>query len=236
MELINCIIIEDDELQTLNYKIFLEKQDIKILGTYKTVQSGLKSLKIKNPSFVLLDLYLGENSGLKIAEELHKTGIPYIIITGYPKEAIVEKAFKLNAEAILTKPFDEIALSYAIQKIKDKLSNKEYQKFFYVRDKSKLTRVFHTSILYIMTDGNYSTIITPEKKYVVKKSMRNLLKELPEETFIQTFRNITINYKNVKNVNWQSNTLTLLNDVELPIGKKYRQSINDLFNENYKIV
>lgn len=70
-------------------------------------ESGLATLKTLKPDIIFLDLKLPGMNGAQILQGIRRLypKVPVVIITGYPRDSLVDSAIKLDAFACLVKPF-----------------------------------------------------------------------------------------------------------------------------------
>lgn len=64
-------------------------------------------LKDTQADVVFLDLKMPDTDGVKVLESIREShsAIPVVIITGYPRDSLVEGAIRLGVFACLVKPF-----------------------------------------------------------------------------------------------------------------------------------
>lgn len=137
-------IVEDDPMVLSINTRFTEKvEDFKVVGTSKTGHEALDKIISKKPDLVLLDVYLSEQNGLKILQEIRSTQFypEVIMITAANDADTVEKAFKLGVLDYIVKPYSFnrfkqslVSFSNKIQAIKRKdseLSQKDIDKINY---------------------------------------------------------------------------------------------------------
>jgi FixJ family two-component response regulator len=76
----------------------------------------LDAVMITDASCLIVDVHLGESSGLDLAEQLANTGckIPIIFMSSEPSESVRERAGKIGALAFLVKPFSVGDLAKAL--------------------------------------------------------------------------------------------------------------------------
>jgi len=101
------LIIEDDHLFSSSLKRRLVKNGFTCFIANDRSQA-LLLCKQEVPSFILLDMHLGEDSGLQLIKAL-KAGAPdarLILLTGYASIATAVEAIKLGADDYLAKPVD----------------------------------------------------------------------------------------------------------------------------------
>lgn len=78
-------------------------------------------------------------------------------------------------------------------------------------------------ILYIESDGNYCTYITSAKPIVVRKSLTQILHELPDN-FIQCHKSFVVNANLIDKLTYDK---LQIEGFSIPIGRKYRNEVKD---------
>ena len=106
METARILIIEDDPDFGRIAKSLLEQEGMEV-ETAKTSAEAFERLLYSPFDVVLLDLVLGEESGLSILRELNTSGstIPIIIMTAHASIETVTEAMRINAFDYIRKPF-----------------------------------------------------------------------------------------------------------------------------------
>lgn len=106
MEAARILIIEDDPEFGRTAKSLLEQEGMEV-ETAKNGAEAFERLLYSPFDVVLLDLVLGEESGLSILRELNTSGstIPIIIMTAHASIETVTEAMRINAFDYIRKPF-----------------------------------------------------------------------------------------------------------------------------------
>ena len=106
METARILVIEDDPEFGRSAKLLLEQEGMEV-ETAKTGAEAFERLLYSPFDVVLLDLVLGEESGLSILRELNTSGstIPIIIMTAHASIETVTEAMRINAFDYIRKPF-----------------------------------------------------------------------------------------------------------------------------------
>lgn len=106
METARILIIEDDPEFGRTAKSLLEQEGLEV-ETAKNGAEAFERLLYSPFDVVLLDLVLGEESGLSILRELNTSGstIPIIIMTAHASIETVTEAMRINAFDYIRKPF-----------------------------------------------------------------------------------------------------------------------------------
>ncbi len=106
METARILVIEDDPEFGRSAKQLLEQEGMEV-ETAKNGAEAFERLLYSPFDVVLLDLVLGEESGLSILRELNTSGstIPIIIMTAHASIETVTEAMRINAFDYIRKPF-----------------------------------------------------------------------------------------------------------------------------------
>jgi len=82
------------------------------------IRSGLEQADRLEPEYAVIDLRIGKDSGLVLAEKLHARdeNTRMVILTGYASVATAVEAIKLGAVHYLTKPADADEILAALHK------------------------------------------------------------------------------------------------------------------------
>jgi len=213
---IQTVIIEDEIPALERMKKLLN--DINVVVVIGEAMDGLAACRLideRDPDLVFLDIKLPFLDGFEILEKIKKQ--PNIIfVTAYDKYAI--KAFEVNAVDYLLKPFSEVRLKDAINKIVYKIASKEntYQEVLnlieYNRERNKYLehisikhkfkyRVFDIQdILFFRVENGLVFMYANSEKYIVNMSLAALEEKLNPSLFFRSQRGVLINLHRVKNI------------------------------------
>ena len=113
----SLLIVDDDEVFCEVLSDALSDRGYKV-ATASTIQDGLEQAAQLEPEYAVIDLRLGHESGLVLAEQLHKLdeNTRIVILTGYASVATAVEAIKLGAVHYLTKPADADEILAALHK------------------------------------------------------------------------------------------------------------------------
>ena len=107
----NGLLIDDDVVYARTLQRSLERRGVHLRIAADTA-TALATAHAQRPDFVLLDLKLGQESGLTLIEPLRALGadIRIILMTGYASVATAVDAIKRGADDYLAKPVTARAL------------------------------------------------------------------------------------------------------------------------------
>ncbi len=98
------------------------------------------------------------------------------------------------------------------------------QDSFFIRNNHTLIRVRVKDVQWVHADGNYCYIVTSEKKYIVKISLKKLLSRLPMSLFVQIHKGYIVQMECIEKVDTKENTVTIC-DTILPLGRIYKEQL-----------
>lgn len=222
MELIQCIIVED-ELLLRDELIYLLKdfEGLNVLNTFTNGIESLDYLKSNKVHLVFMDINIPGMNGIQLAEHLKDIGFEGLIvfITSYENYAI--KAFDLDAVDYILKPFEKRRIAKAINKVYKFYANKEKDENrieneigskveqlieYMEKDKNKLKK-FPCELcgrtIFLNTEDIYLCFTLNEVTYVKTKDKEYMttftLSEIEAKTdFFRVHRSYIINIKYVK--------------------------------------
>ncbi len=110
------LVIDDEAIIRFSIQQVFASGNIEILGA-ETAEEGLRLAEEKRPDVVLLDIRLGERSGLDVFRDLRRLDPKSLIIfiTGHGTADTAIEAMKLGAYDYLVKPLDADQLEQVVQ-------------------------------------------------------------------------------------------------------------------------
>lgn len=107
------LIIEDEPLTAFDNEIILRDCGLEVVATHDDFEEALAALDREQVDLILSDVRLrGDRTGIDLAHEAKKRGIPLLFITGYPPDNAHELAI-----GCLLKPYNDRTLRAAIDAI-----------------------------------------------------------------------------------------------------------------------
>lgn len=106
------LIVEDEPLIARNLEMILTAESYLVVGIVYDPKDVFSHIKHSKPDLVLLDINLnGEFEGLAIGMKLKdEYRLPFIFITSYADEAIINKAKLCKPGGYIVKPFDAVGI------------------------------------------------------------------------------------------------------------------------------
>ncbi len=104
---LRCLIVDDNSEFLAAAKTYLEKQGVEVVGTAQSGAEALETTTALRPDVVLVDVYLGDESGFDVARHLDGSladGRPAIIlISTYSEADLGERVEASGAAGFLSK-------------------------------------------------------------------------------------------------------------------------------------
>jgi len=227
-----CIIIDDDEIDRLTVQAFARRYTfLDIVGVYDSPAVALKEIEATRPQVLLLDIDMGEISGLQLRRELIDTEA-CIFITSYPDYAV--ESFELAGLDFLVKPLAAERFAVSMQRLEEYLHMRKKSELLdhslhgdtiFIKDGHQQVKVRSSDILYLEALKDYTTVVTKAKRYHVLASLGNLLKTPSFEGFLRVHRSYAVQPHFIDKM---TSSELFIDGVAVPIGRSYKETVRNL--------
>ncbi len=121
---LKILLAEDEYVILMGIKSELEKLGHKVVAEALNGKEAVKLAKKKLPDLIIMDINMPALDGIEAVNRINEAfTIPSIIITGYNKKELVERAAEAGVFGYLTKPVDiedlEPAIDIALARFKE---------------------------------------------------------------------------------------------------------------------
>jgi len=213
---LNAIIVDDEPLARNFVVNLLESVTaLRIKGTYGTGKEAIIAINHEKPDILFLDIQLKDMTGFEVLEKIEVKTPLTIFTTAFDSYAI--EAFNIFAFDYLLKPYTENRFYQSVFKAIETLGTKNdngtsermdeflihvqnnNQKAVKLKSRipipsgGKTVFVKQENINYILASNYYAEIHTEQKKYLLRDSMYNLMKELDSNLFVRIHRSSIVN-------------------------------------------
>ena len=213
-------------------------------------ETALANIMMYKPDIIFLNSELPKISGIEIANALGqvKTYRPLIVFTSKTKQYAAE-AFAVFAVDYILKPLDEKKIQHAIKRCqwmiqaKEGMDNISMHEIFsppirrLAVDKGDTMEVIDClNIQYIYGQNRYVHISMKNgDQHEVCMSLRNIMKQLPHDTFFRCHRNYIVNVVEIQQIKlWFKRGYLLVlkgsNSIEIPVGRAYINTLKEYIN------
>lgn len=236
MATLSIYIIEDEALYANQLMMLVDELDYELVGMADNSDTAFVEINKLRPDLLLMDIQVnGTMDGIELLSRINRENkVPAIFITSFTDKETFVRAKQENPYAYLSKPFNAHDLQRTIElainsHVKEESQSWDediaFQGAFFIKNRHKLEKVTIDEILYLEVEDKYSTVFTDKgKKYVLRMSMGEVQKKLPEKTFFRTHRKYSVNLTKVKSIDLQESML-YLGDVPIPISRSNKEEL-----------
>jgi two-component system, response regulator PdtaR len=193
---------------------------------------------------------IGKKDGIDTAAELlKKKQVPIIYLTAFTDAATINRIKQTHPAAFLSKPYSltnvRIAIELAINNFAVNRRQQETGKIIpidnnaarpasspekemilrmndhiFVKHNYVFVKIKLSELLYIEADNNYVSLVTSEKKFLVRLSLGQLLEKISYQPLVRIHRSFAVNIHAIQSFNDQE---VEINNQPIPIGRNYKE-------------
>jgi len=242
---INVMIAEDEELAREELVYMLEKEkDVVLCPSAQTGEELLELYFEHKPDVLFLDIEMPGMTGVEAAKQILKSASKpplFVFTTAYDAYAI--DAFEIEAIDYLLKPFDQVRLHQAMERIRKRLSDQEEtvkkssenpSSKLLIDDGEKMIVLSPESIYYAVPSQRMLEIHTENDIIESKMTLQELEKKLERFNFFRTHRSYLVNLDYVLEITpWFNGAYNItLKDKErttIPVSRSARKALFEQF-------
>lgn len=218
----SAILVDDEPhaIRTIQAQLGWTKLPISIIGIANSVAEAEELLKEFKPDFLFLDIKMPGKESFELFTAIDLKVTDVIFTTAYDEYAL--RAFKYQASGYLMKPVSTKELTSLLEKLISKRGVlAEENQDLYLEEKSGLLRIPLNSILYISSEGGYSSIHKEDgSTKVVPFILKDLEKRLGNKHFFRIHNQYIVNTAQVSKIIKARNAVLILKSgIELPISR-----------------
>jgi len=232
---VQILIVEDEAII-----VEFIKEGLKELSQNFHVCKSLAKVKeiISNNDIdlAILDVTLSmTESGIAVGQYLRThSKIPYIFLTGHSDPVMSNLIQQAKPFSYLIKPVNERKLFLDAQRaLKEGRSQSSpdsnvVDKPLTLKINGKRTVIRQPDVIYLESEGNYTKLISADKKYLAAQSLKSVAVLLNTDIFVRVHRAYMVNLKFV--TGYSNEKIDLANGHVVPLGRKYLNDFRDRFN------
>ncbi len=238
---IKILIVEDELIIAEDIKTKLLNLGYFVTDIVSTYDEAIHSIRKCTPDIIILDIMLGrEKDGVDLAKTIRaEYQIPFIFLTSYADKVTVDRAKQVLPDGYLLKPFTDKELFASIEvalfkkqaenqtseKITDEEANAVLNNFIYIKKDYRIVKISCNDLLWIKSDGNYLEIHSKDvRKYLIRSTLKDFLKKLPVNLFLQTHKSFAVNTSYIEAVGHRH---LIVNHQKIPIGRLFAESVRE---------
>ncbi len=220
----NCFIVDDEKPAHQVIQSHINQcDDLVVVGQAYGSSEALQKLQEYKVDILFLDINMPLITGLELLRILPEKPIT-IITTAYSDFAL--ESYQLDVVDYLLKPVSFTHFIKATQKAKifckQRVTLKDVKTHISVREHGRVVDLNLSSILFVESAGNYIKIFVlgQSRPYFIYGSLLSAKEDLVSDYFLQVHRSFIVNKNHI--VKNEKNILYLLDNYQIPIGRKYQ--------------
>lgn len=244
--MIKVIIVDDEPLAQDVLETYVEKfPELSLVQKCNNALEANEVLKNQDIDLMFLDIQMPQLTGIDFLKTLTRPPL-VIFTTAYPNYAL--EGFELNALDYLLKPISLErfikAVNKAVEQIKlqrnepgatssNAAESTDHPDYIFVKADKKLIKVNYHDIIYIEGLKDYVIIRMENQRVITLQTMKSLEDKLPSVRFKRIHRSYIINIDKINAI--VGNMVEVMEKnlpKHLPIGKNYRDELNDMIEKN----
>ena len=213
-----ALIAEDEPLLRSEVREALASvwPELRICAEAPDGDAAIRAMQQHEPDILFLDIRMPGASGLEVARRA--SGRSHVVfITAYDEFAVA--AFEQGAVDYLLKPFSGERLATAVARLKQRLHDppadldatlrtllqrldygREYLRWITASRGREFYLTAVEEVLYFKADYKYTQMVTGNAEFLIRKTIRDLLKELDPDQFWQIHRSTLVNVNAIASV------------------------------------
>lgn len=223
---ITCIIVEDEPLAQERAKGYIQKLPfLQLQGIFYNGIDALLYLRSNNINLILLDINMGDFSGIQLLETAN-TNSQVIITTAYNEYAL--KGYDLNVTDYLLKPYTFDRFIQAIDKVQKNLQKgpaSPERKFIFIKTEHRLEKVLLSDILFIEGMRDYRKVHTIHKKIMTLQTFKDFEKEIPAAAICRVHKSYMVSVDRIDTIEKET---VIIGNTAIPISETYKKAFFDV--------
>jgi len=243
-------IIVDEESSARNFLNHLlhDKSDVEVVAQCSTGLEAVEAINSLEPDLVFLEIEMSDLDGFEILERIQISQVPFIVFTTSNRDYAV-KAFEVEALDYIPKPVDSERVEKSLERIRKRVNKEELSdqigrllpdfkesndlKRFVIKQAGEYHIIRTKDIIWIESDGNYSRVMTQDKKFMIRYTLSGFKEQLDPNHFYRISRSQIVNLDYIAKIKdhvYGNYLIELENGVTLKMSKNYRRMLDVLKN------
>ena len=231
------LIVEDDANIAENIQEILELQDFFNIDIVNSANQCIKQIKKFRPDLVLMDIKLkGDKDGIELAEIIKQMmDVPLIFVTSYSDPSVIERAKRISPAGFIAKPFNTNDIHAIVEIVLYNQRNKPATEpavvknlaespflvtdAVFIKADNAYERVPYEELYYVEANGNMVNIITKNRIYHIRKSMKEIEEILPSSLFLRVQKSYILHLSQI--VSFNTKEIFLKQGAVIQVGRQY---------------
>jgi two-component system, LytTR family, response regulator len=253
--IIRTLLVDDEEIARRGLRRQLQRAtDFEIVGECADGIEAQKAIRNLAPDLVFLDIRMPELSGIDLVKLVQEQSPPRIVfVTAYDEYAV--RAFEVHALDYLLKPVDDERFTATLERVRRALSEGPGEGYArklaealaqigrgtaaigqqQVSDRiavpigNRVTIVRVSDVDWVEASGNYVTLHTKEKTWLLRETVASMEARLAPVGFVRIHRSTLVNIERVVELRSLENgefVVSLSDGTVLKLSRSYRDALD----------
>jgi two-component system LytT family response regulator len=251
---LRVILVDDEPLVRSGLRQLLDQEaDLVITAEARNGSEALQMIRTHAPDVVFLDVQMPGMDGFEMLAELEMESRPLVVfVTAFDQYAI--RAFDVHAVDYLLKPFDEVRLRLAMQRVRsrtfesraedahrlqslleDLRRQPRYPDRLLLKHDGDMVVVLTEDIDWIEAADNYVKVHARGARYMVRESIKSMEAKLDPRRFSRSHRSAIVNLQRVRLLQPLAAgeyVITLTSGARIMLSRGYRDSFREALQGN----
>lgn len=244
------LIDEDSSARNHLAQILEEESDIEIIAECSNSLEAIDRINSGKPDVLFVEIEMSELDGFDIIDQIDTEELPFIVFISSHMDYAV-KAFEVEALDYIYKPIQKERIEKSLDRIRKRKPsiNEELSeqigslipdfkepnnlKRFIIKQAGEYHLIRTKDILWIESDGNYSRVITQDRKFMIRYTLSGFEEQLDEGKFYRISRSQIVNLDyviKIKDHVYGNYLVELENGISLKMSKNYKHLLEALKN------
>ena len=172
---------------------------------------------------MLLDIDMPGMDGLEIAAKMQQMETRPILIFVTSQDALVYDSFQYHPFGFIRKAYVDRELEQVLLEAVKEWKKQNHRYCF--RCENEMVSLNTEQIIYLESTGNYLELHTRERSYRIRETLAGAQEALAVYGFVRIHKGFLVNEKGVWRIG--SREVILEGDIQLPIGKSYKEKVKE---------
>jgi len=243
-------VIVDEKSSARNFlnQLLIEKSDVEVIAQCSSGLEAIEAINSLEPDLVFLEIEMSDLDGFEILERIQTGQTPFIVFTSSNKDYAV-KAFEVEALDYIPKPVDRERVEKSLDRIRKRIHKEELSdqigrllpdfkesidlKRFIIKQAGEYHLIRTKDIIWIESDGNYSRIMTQDRKFMIRYTLSGFKEQLNPNRFYRISRSKIVNLDYIAKIRdhvYGNYLIELENGTTLKMSKNYKRMLDVLKN------
>ncbi len=241
---LRAILVDDEKHSLETTSILIQKfcPDIEIVAEISSPLDAIEIINREEPDLLFLDISMPQLNGFELLNVLTFREADVIFTTAYDEHAL--EGFKHGAVHYLVKPIEAEDLVESVVRVKKKraegktplipLSQLGLKPKIPISSLNGVELVEVEQIIRCESDGNYTTIVLPQRKITVSKTLKEIEKQLAEfPYFFRLHNSHLVNLNHVaKYIRGEGGSVILTNQEEIGVSRSKKNDLLEVLGIN----